>query len=400
MAYVAAKGGEGAILRAEEFFAASLGDPAVRLAAGALAQTLPYLVDRVMGEASLYAPELAALALTQTGGDLAEAVLLLRAYRSTLPRLGFSRVADGDTMRVVRRISAAFRDIPGGQFLGPTLDYSHRLLRLDLLDETWPEERDGKPTFPDPAPSPAPVDAAPSGSALPFVADWLRSQQLAAPLPGTPDPEPGQIPDLTRQPLQFPAPRAIRLQALARADTGGVLTLGYANMRGYGAVHPTVNELRLAHTAVTGRHPVTGVEFTLGRIRTSLCEVVSSPLDQAGASQLRLGYCATLGWNELKILAGSMLDLAMDLPEPHPSHQEEFVLYHTEIVESSGFCLHYKLPHYVTFASELDRLRAVRRDAANAVPGAGQKDGQTEPGDPGDLMNQLNETGLPTRPSA
>jgi alpha-D-ribose 1-methylphosphonate 5-triphosphate synthase subunit PhnI len=171
-----------------------------------------------------------------------------------------------------------------------------------------------------------------------------------------------------------------------------VLSLGYANMRGYGAVHPTVNELRLAYVPVTAKHPVTGVQFELGRIRTSLCEVVSSPLDHATHGQLQLGYCATLGWNEIKVLAGAMLDLAMNLPEPHPAHTEEFVLYHTEIVESSGFCIHYKLPHYVTFNSILDRLRKVRRENA--------EEGQAMAADPKDLMNQLNETGLPTRPSA
>ena len=45
-------------------------------------------------------------------------------------------------------------------------------------------------------------------------------------------------------------------------------------------------------------------------------------------------------------------------PAPHPAHTEEFVLYHTEPVEASGFCIHYKLPHYVTFQSGLDALRA------------------------------------------
>jgi alpha-D-ribose 1-methylphosphonate 5-triphosphate synthase subunit PhnI len=32
-----------------------------------------------------------------------------------------------------RRISAAFKDVPGGQLLGPTYDYTQRLLDFALL---------------------------------------------------------------------------------------------------------------------------------------------------------------------------------------------------------------------------------------------------------------------------
>lgn len=74
--------------------------------------------------------------------------------------------------------------------------------------------------------------------------------------------DPATLPDITREPASFPAPRAHRLQMLARADTGGVLSLGYASMRGYGMAHPTVNELRLGYAEVRLRHPVTGATFT------------------------------------------------------------------------------------------------------------------------------------------
>ena len=351
MAYVAAKGGEKAIQEAENLFHALKGE----LTADTIDQieaTMPYLLDRVMGEASLYAPRLAALAIAQSGGDLYEAVLLLRAYRSTQPRLAYARTVTAEEMLTVRRISAAFKDIPGGQILGPTLDYSHRLLRLDVLDE-----------------SEAPVDLnvtpaeIPAPAEYPFVADWQRGQDLIEPLPeSTNDPvNPQDIPDLTREPLLMPADRAHRLQALARADTGGVLSLGYANMRGYGGVHPTVNEVRLAQTEVKVTHPLTGVEFSMGRVRTSQCEIVSTFAGTPEKPQLTLGFAATMGWNEVKVIAASMLDKAMDKPAPHPAHTEEFVLYHTEVVESSGFCIHYKLPHYVTFNSSLDNMRKVMR---------------------------------------
>ncbi|MFV9506068.1 MAG: carbon-phosphorus lyase complex subunit PhnI [Oscillochloridaceae bacterium umkhey_bin13] len=350
MAYVAARGGEAAIQQAERLYQ-QLNGPLDAAQVHLIMRSLPYLVDRVMGEGSLYAPELAALALAQTGGDLYEAVLLLRAYRSTQPRLTYAEAITETQVQVVRRISAAFKTIPGGQILGPTLDYSHRLLRLDVLDGAAPPQPDpGLPVTPEPAEVPPPIAARP-----PAVADWQREAGLLRPLPDQPPPDPASLPDLTREPLMTPAPRAQRLQALARADTGGTLALGYASMRGYGLAHPTVNELRLGYAEVVLRHPISGVSFSAGRVRISQCEVVNTQADQ-----LRLGFAATLGWNEVKVIAGAMLDLEMDAPRPHPAHSEDFVLNHTEPVEGSGFCIHYKLPHYVTFQSGLDALRDVR----------------------------------------
>jgi alpha-D-ribose 1-methylphosphonate 5-triphosphate synthase subunit PhnI len=375
MAYVAARGGEQAIRHAEDLHAL-LREPLSLKTVRAIEAGLPYLVDRVMGEGSLYAPELAALAIAQSGGDLYEAVLLLRAYRSTQPRLAYAEAIEQHTMLTIRRISAAFKDIPGGQVLGPTLDYSHRLLRLDLLD------RAGTPV---PAAESAESSAAeqspePLDGKLPAVADWQRENGLLGALPAEPPPHPSELPDVTREPVNFPAPRAQRLQALARADTGGVLSLGYASMRGYGLAHPTINELRLAYADVVLRHPVTGTHFSAGRVRVSQAEVANPDYEGAkkgpilpgplaikqGAGALKLGFAATLGWNEVKTIAGSMLDLEMNAPEPHPAHREEFVLYHTEAVEASGFCIHYKLPHYVTFASGLDALRSIQSEHSDS----------------------------------
>ncbi|MEI7772441.1 MAG: carbon-phosphorus lyase complex subunit PhnI, partial [Chloroflexales bacterium] len=359
MAYVAARGGEQAIAAAEALHGRLNGPLSAELVRS-IERQLPYLVDRVMGEGSLYAPDLAALALAQTGGDLYEAVLLLRAYRSTQPRIAYARPVRQSELRTVRRISAAFKDIPGGQILGPSLDYSHRLLRLDVLENgelgmvngELPVEKAEHAELP-PEHSPFSIQHSP----LPAVADWQRENGLLAPLPAREPPDPSALPDVTREPISFPAPRAHRLQSLARADTGGVLALGYAGMRGYGMSHPTVNELRLGYAEVTLRHPTTGVEFSAGRVRVSQAEVVDTGAGAPGDSPLRLGFTATIGWNEVKTIAGAMLDLEMSAARPHPAHQEEFVLYHTEPVESSGFCIHYKLPHYVTFGSALDNLR-------------------------------------------
>ena len=347
MAYVATRGGEKAIEQAERLFRQDLGTiDAARVET--IRSTMPYLIDRVMGEASLYDEELAALALAQTGGELSEAVLVLRAWRTTQPRLAIARPVQQDEILTQRRISAAFKDIPGGQILGPTLDYSHRVLATDVLEGmpfTLPEV--------DKAANPAPARQ-------PSLADWQRQQGLVAPAMAS-EVSPEDIPDLTREPLLFPASRAHRLQSLARAETGGVLALGYAAMRGYGNAHPTVNELRLGEANVVVRHP-RGTAFSAGRVRVSQAEVTSK--EKGG--YLELGFAATFGWNEVKVIAAATLDLNSDeAPVGSPVH-EEFYLYHTESVEASGFCIHFKLPHYVTFQSILEAMRDAKAKKAAA----------------------------------
>ncbi|MGK6315479.1 carbon-phosphorus lyase complex subunit PhnI [Neorhizobium sp. DT-125] len=347
MAYVATRGGERAIEQAERLFRDDLG-AITRERVEAVRDGLPYLIDRVMGEASLYEPDLAALALAQAGGDLYEAVLLLRAYRTTQPRLTVAEPVAQTDLFTVRRISAAFKDIPGGQILGPTLDYSHRLLQVGVLKG---EDYTPDPVIPATEPAPA---------VQPSLATWQKAQGLIKDYPAE-TVAPDDIPDLTREPLLFPASRAHKLQCLARADTGGTLALGYSTMRGYGSVHPTVNELRLAEAPVRMRHP-RGTIFSTGRVRVSQTEVISK------ARELELGFSATFGWNEVKVIAAATLDLASNQPNPHPASNEEFVLYHTEPVESSGFCIHFKLPHYVTFQSSLDALRRVKADRQESEP--------------------------------
>ncbi len=351
MAYVATRGGARAIEQSERLYRADLGVIDAERVEG-LRKALPLLIDRLMGEASLYAPDLAALALAQAGGDLYEAVLLLRAWRTTQPRLGIAEPVRQDQLVTCRRISAAFKDIPGGQILGPSLDYSHRLLATDVLK--------GHPLVPvpvEPAETPAPAHQ-------PSLVAWQKAQGLVADPPQA-GVDPEDIPDLTREPLLFPAKRAHRLQSLARADTGGMLTLGYSAMRGYGNAHPTVNELRLAEAELRVRHP-RGTVFSAGRVKVSQAEVIS----KGKAGQLDLGFCATLGWNEVKVIAGATLDLNAPGATKGAPVEEEFFLYHTEPVEASGFCSHFKLPHYVTFQSALDALRAAT--AAPAQPASAQ----------------------------
>ena len=343
--YVATKGGERAIEQSQRLFRSEMGAISPERVAEVRA-ALPYLIDRVMGEASLYDEDLAALAIAQTGGELYESILLLRAWRTTQPRLQIADPVTQESLFTHRRISAAFKDIPGGQILGPTLDYSHRVLETDVLSGTT-----YVPDPVDPADKPAP-------SQQPSVAAWQAANDLLK-LPEVDQTTGNDIPDVTREPLLFPAKRAHTLQSLARAETGGVLALGYAAQRGYGQAHPTVNELRLAEADVFVRHP-NGTSFSAGRVKISQAEVVSKSGDELG-----LGFSATFGWNEVKVIAAATLDLNAPGAEKGSATEEEFFLYHTEGVESSGFCIHFKLPHYVTFQSSLDAMRDAKAKAAS-----------------------------------
>lgn len=196
--YVAVKGGERAILNSYRMLDDyRRGDREVpELSLAQIREQMPLAVSRVMSEGSLYDPQLAALALKQAAGDAIEAVFLLRAYRTTLSRFGYTQPLDTGRMRLQRRISSTFKDVPGGQILGPTYDYTQRLLDFSL--EAGRE-----------------ADALPPGeetldSSMPRVTDLLAHEDLIDPeLPPEGDPEPF---DLTRQPLDFPptAPPACR----------------------------------------------------------------------------------------------------------------------------------------------------------------------------------------------
>jgi alpha-D-ribose 1-methylphosphonate 5-triphosphate synthase subunit PhnI len=314
----------------------------------------------VMGEGSLYAPDLAALAIAQAEGDPIEAAFLLRAYRSTLPRIGYSLPGRGEDLRVRRRISSAFKDIPGGQVLGRTRDYTQRLLDLDSIYKV--QSPNGAVATADPPP------------AFPKVVDELRAEGLVAPIAQSDDVETEPF-DVTREAPRFPAPRAARLQTLARGETGFMVGMSYSIMRGFGAGHPTIAELRSGDLPVRITHPLTGGDVTIGTVSLTEVEGVthaSTGVGGSGAANagtegdthkeepdgFTFGYGVVFGRNERKAIAMSILDLALSIPgNEGPAADEEFVLQHCDALESSGFVEHLKLPHYVTFQSQLDRLR-------------------------------------------
>lgn len=358
--YVAVKGGARAIDNAHAWLAEERrGDRAVPdMTVAQIREQLGLAVNRVMAEGSLYDPDLAALAIKQARGDLIEAIFLIRAYRTTLPRFGGARPIDTGNMACDRRISATFKDVPGGQVLGPTFDYTHRLLDFMLAADGDVAEA----AMGDPASDP-----------VPHVTEFLNNEGLIQP-----EPESDAVPrDLTREPLELPADRALRLQSLARADEGFLLGLAYSTQRGYARNHAFVGELRIGAVAVEMDIPELGFAIEIGEITVTECETVNQFTgNKTEPPQFTRGYGLVFGQTERKAIAMALVDRALrweELGEDDagaPAQDAEFVLSHCDNIQATGFLEHIKLPHYVDFQSELELIRKLRAQAK----AAGQED--------------------------
>ncbi|TPI44624.1 carbon-phosphorus lyase complex subunit PhnI [Mesorhizobium sp. B2-9-1] len=351
--YVAVKGGEAAIANAHRLLAdRRRGDrsvPALRL--DQIVEQLALGVDRVMSEGSLYDRELAALAVVQARGDMIEAIFLVRAYRTTLPRFGYTNPIDTGAMQVERRVSATYKDLPGGQVLGPTFDYTHRLLDPELAAGAEVEM---------PAQRPAEPEAMPRVSAI-LAHEGLIEADGDMPL----DHVPG---DITREPLQFPMARDIRLQALSRGDEGFLLALGYSTQRGYARNHPFVGEIRIGEVELELDVPELPFAVPLGSIRVTECQMVNQFKGSAKAPpQFTRGYGLVFGQSERKAMAMALCDRALRASElgedvVAAAQDEEFVISHSDNVQATGFVEHLKLPHYVDFQAELGLVRRMRAE--------------------------------------
>jgi alpha-D-ribose 1-methylphosphonate 5-triphosphate synthase subunit PhnI len=351
--YVAVKGGERAIDNAHAWLAEERrGDTAVaELTLEQIREQMSLAVNRVMAEGSLYDPDLAALAIKQSRGDLIEAVFLIRAYRTTLPRFGYSEAVDTGAMACDRRISATFKDAPGGQVLGPTFDYTHRLLDFKLAaDGEVPE---------------APV-AEPRMEVTPHITEFLQGEDILEREPAS-DATPG---DLTREPMSFPAGRAVRLQSLARGDEGFILGMAYSTQRGYARNHAFVGELRIGKVPVEMEIPELGFAVEIGEVELTECETVNQfKGSKTVPPQFTRGYGLVFGQSERKSIAMALVDRALrweELGEDNlgaAAQDEEFVLSHSDNIQATGFLEHIKLPHYVDFQSELELVRKLRREA-------------------------------------
>lgn len=352
--YVAVKGGEQAIDNAHRLLAKKRrGDTSIaELSVEQIRQQLPLAVARVMTEGSLYDEQLAALAIKQAAGDMIEAIFLLRAYRTTLPRFSPGLPIDTSDMQLNRRLSATFKDLPGGQLLGPTFDYTHRLLDFSLL-------ADGG--YPETGPGPHPQDDA-ALEPCPRVLGLLAKEGL---IKNETDNDEA-VADITRDPLEYPASRAQRLQALARGDEGFLLALSYSTQRGYGRNHPFAGEIRIGEVEVWIEPEELGFPIAIGAVEVTECEMINQFIGSGTEpAQFTRGYGLAFGHAERKAMAMALVDRSLRAEEfneeiQSPAQQEEFVLAHCDNVEAAGFVSHLKLPHYVDFQSELGLIRKLR----------------------------------------
>ncbi len=379
--YVAVKGGEKAIDNAHALLAkdrrGDLNTPELSIAQ--IKGQMALAVNRVMSEGALYDPDLAALALKQAQGDVVEAIFLLRAYRTTLPRIGYSEPIETKTMQARRRISATFKDIPGGQLLGPTYDYTHRLLDFSLAADGDQTELQSGNLHCLQKPNEITTDL----SELPRVTEILNQEGLIESSPSSCNPDKDHVGDLTREPLEHPSRRDIRLQNLSRADEGFVLALAYSSQRGFGTTHPFAGEIRMGDVEIEFTPEELGFPIVIGQITVSECEMITQFTgSKSQPPQFTRGYGLTFGYNERKAMAMSVVDRSLradefDEPRTYPAQDEEFVLGHSDNVEASGFLQHLKLPHYVDFQGELVNVRGLRAKIKQDAPNQDDQEANT-----------------------
>lgn len=352
--YVAVKGGEKAIENSKRLLEAERrGDTGIpEISCRQIENQLARAVDRVMAEGSLYDRQLSSLAVKQSAGDLTEAVFLLRAYRTTLPRFGYSRPANTDSMNAGRRVSAVFKDLPGGQILGSSFDYTHRLLDFSLMSDSASPE--------------IPSDENGCIERLSRVLDILKAENL---MEISSENTNEAVGDLTREPLETSAGRDIRLQNLARADEGFTLSMAYSFQRGFGSTgHPFAAEIRCGKVRVEFIPEELGFPVCVGEIYLTECSMINRSSGNEGTKPCFVaGYGLVFGKNERKAMSMALVDRALrsgELGEEtgFPVNDPEFVLFHSDNVEASGFVQHLKLPHYVDFQSDLILMRKKIRE--------------------------------------
>jgi len=359
MAYVSVKGGADAIAHAKELVEYyRLKYRTQPLEIKQIQAQFRLAIDKIMGEGSLYAPEYAALALKQMEGDVLEAAFVLRAFRATLQRRYYSDVLNTREMFIKRKISSSFREIPGGQLLGPTRDYTQRLIDASKYNESLEDidlflkEFEGK----------IDKDKLLEVNTYNKVIDLLKAEGLLMPAEAKYD---KTVKDVTLEAIKFPAPRSVTLQMLARGESGGLMALAYSSMRGFGDGHGTIGELRYGSVKIRVTDPK-GRKRYIGSINVTECEMITkiNTTKDSKIPYFAIGYGLVYGQNETKAICMSILERGIRSgKKENPSNNQEFVLYHTEGVEAMGFTNHLKLPHYVTFQSGLNNVReSVKRN--------------------------------------
>lgn len=346
MAYYAVKGGEEAIKNSLCFYDDYI-KQSKTIDDDTLVNTLGFAVDKILSEGSLYSKKLAARAIKRSAGDLLNAAFFLRAHRSSCQRIGECKTIDVNDMKLFRRISSAFKDIKGGQILGPSNDYEIKL----LVDKE--ELQSDISNFDD------------RENIIASALTPLREDNLIKVLP-----KDSEVWDITRV---FPTPpysRSALLQVMSRGESGSMLGFAYTSMRGYGDVHPTIGDLRIGMLDINFTHPLTNNEVKIGEIEATAVECVGTfNKDENGDTKLTTGFGFCFGKNETKAISMSIIDLSLynnsyGVGEGLIVASDfEMIMHHIDGIESFGFSNHYKLPHYVTFQTDYQIFKSAQKYA-------------------------------------
>jgi alpha-D-ribose 1-methylphosphonate 5-triphosphate synthase subunit PhnI len=303
------------------------------------------LEEQVCAEAGLWETAAARRALDQSRGEAARAVSMLRIWAATQPHVRAEPVQPDDLI-VVRRLSSAYPQIPGGQWLGLAPDLMPRQM-------SWADRDGDKPVNPlDAAGDPGVVGDAPTRARTPRVRDLIAG----APVVSQPDDGDGADPAATV--VMPPFARAARLAMLARAETGALVALAALILgRRQEAV---LVELTVGLAKVRILHPRTAFPCVVAEVPLTEVEVVLDA-DIDGRPGLAMGWGATMGTVERRAIALALLDAAMqadgELREPLVL-DEQTVIAATDGPATNGFVEHLRLPHYAGFTAYLAQVAA------------------------------------------
>lgn len=303
---------------------------------------LPVLDDQICAEAGLWAPDAARRAAAQTGGDVARSVALLRVWAAALPQLA-AEVVDPADVHVLRRVSAAYPEVPGGQWLGASPELASRLIDWD--DDPI-DDHDVSTTS---------IDA----ETPPTRADCRRVRDLFDDVRIAPVDDDGAGRDPARTALAPPLDRATRLGVLARGETGSLVALASLVLgRRREAI---LAESTAAIVDVRIPHPRTGEPCAVAEVPVVEAEAVVDALVD-GRPALAVGWGASLGSLERRAIALALLDGAAQADGASPTAMvmdDDTVLAAVDGSATNGFVEHLRLPHYASFASYLDGVRSV-----------------------------------------
>ncbi len=303
------------------------------------------LEEQLCAEAGLWEPAVARRALHQSRGDIAHAVSMLRVWAVTQPHVAAAPVRPDDVV-VLRRLSSAYPQIPGGQWLGAAPELMPR-----ELDWSQPAPGDGPaaPEPPEQPPGPGPDAKPPTRAGTPRVRDLIDGVAMRRP------PVDGDGADPATTVPAPPYPRAAVLALLARGETGALVALA-ALILGRRSEAVLV-ELTVGVAGVRVPHPRTGVPCLAAEVPVTEVEVVLDA-EVDGRPGLATGWGASLGTVERRAIALALLDAAMqadrELREPLLLDPQT-VLAATDGPATNGFVEHLRLPHYAGFTAYLAR---------------------------------------------